>query len=204
MHNQVRREPVIREADSREDVPPSRADLAVQGVRFPQSEVLLDIRIVDTDAKSYVNRSPKEVLGASEKEKKARYSTACEERRTQFTPLCFLVDGLTGSEAETFLKRLGDGLAVKWEISYSQVMGWLRARLSFDILRASFLCLRGSCTKWRGLELEDGAPIGLSGCDTSPFTSQFPSHTVIIIIMITNHLTNFCFAFVLLLFRDQT
>ena len=160
--NQIKREPVIREADPQEDVPALRADLAVRGVWFSQTEALFDIRVVDTDAQSYVNRSPKEVLGTAEKDKKAKYSVACEERRALFTPLCFSVDGLMGTEAEVFLKRLGDRLAVKWEKSYSEVMGWVRARLSFAILRASILCLRGSRTKWRGLGLEDGAPIGLA------------------------------------------
>ena len=28
-------------------------------------------------------------------------------------------------------------------------MGWVRARLSFAILRAALLCVRGSRTKWR-------------------------------------------------------
>ena len=82
MWNQVRHEPVIWEADPQEDVPALRADLAVWGVWFPQSEALLDIRIVKTDAQSYVNRSFNEVLGAAEKEKKAKYSTACEEKKS--------------------------------------------------------------------------------------------------------------------------
>ena len=88
-----------------------------------------------------MNHPPKKVLGTAEKEKKAKYSTACEEKRAQFISLCFSVDGLAGSEAEVFLRRLGDGLAAKWEKSYSEVMGWLMARLLFSILRASTLCL---------------------------------------------------------------
>ena len=75
--------------------------------------------------------------------------------------LCCSVDGLMGNEADVFLKRLGDVVSVKWERSYSEVMGWVRARLSFAILRASILCLRGSRVKWRCLGLEDGASIGL-------------------------------------------
>ena len=59
------------------------------------------------------------------------------------TPLCFSVDGILGGDAEVFLKRLGDGLAMKWGKSYSEVMGWSRARPSFAILRASFLASKG-------------------------------------------------------------
>ena len=67
-----------------------RGDLAVQGVWFPQSEALFDVQIVNTNGQSYVNRSPKEILCAAEKEKKEIHLTACEKRRAMFTPLCFL------------------------------------------------------------------------------------------------------------------
>ena len=69
------------------------------------------------------------------------------------------VDGLLACEAHHFVKAVGWQLALKWETSYSQVVGWVRARLSFAILRASILCLRGSRTRWRGIGLEDGAPL---------------------------------------------
>ena len=157
----VNQEPIVKEANLQDNIPALRADLAVRGVWERQTEALFDIRVVDTDAQSYTNRSPMEVLGAAEKEKKAKYSTACEERRATFTPFCCSVDGLLGHEAETFLRRLGDCLAVKWEKSYSEVMSWIRARLVFAVLRSSIMCLRGARMKWRGLGLEDGAPISL-------------------------------------------
>ena len=62
-------------------------------------------------------------------------------------------------ETEHFVRRVGQSLSLKWEKSYSLVMGWIRARLSFAILRATVLCLRGSHAKWRCLGIEDGAPI---------------------------------------------
>ena len=80
-------------------------------------------------------------------------------RRASFTPLCFSVDGLFGSEADYFMHRLADSLSVKWEKNYSVVMGYVRARLSFAIIRAALLCVRGSRTKWRSLSLADGAAI---------------------------------------------
>ena len=42
--------------------------------------------------------------------------------------------------------------------SYPEVAGWIPARLSFAILRATNLCLRSSRTKWRsGAAMDDGA-----------------------------------------------
>ena len=47
------------------------------------------------------------------------------------------------------LNRLGDSIADMWKKSHSEVMGWVRAKMSFAILRATNLCLRGSRRKWR-------------------------------------------------------
>ena len=52
-----------------------------------------------------------------------------------------------------------DHLAAKWENSYSVVMGWVKARLSFAILWATMLCVRGSQASWRSLGVVDGASI---------------------------------------------
>ena len=76
-------------------------------------------------------------------------------------PVCCSVDGVFGKEAEVFLKMIGEGLSTRWDQSYSEVMGWVRARMLFAILRATILCLRGARTKWRCLGLEDGTPLRL-------------------------------------------
>ena len=45
------------------------------------------------------------------------------------------------------------------------VMGWVRARLSFAILRATLLCVHGSQTKWRSLGISDGASLPIIAVD---------------------------------------
>ena len=155
--NQVKREPVV--ADDCTDGETLIADLGVRGVWSPQSEALFDIRIIDTDAQSYLTTAPNLVLFRAEGEKKQKYSAAATARRAHFTPLCFSVDGLAGSEAVCFLRRLAGGLSSRWDRTYSEVLCWIRTRLAFAILRATGLCVRGSRSKWRCLGLEDGAAI---------------------------------------------
>ena len=41
------------------------------------------------------------------------YMLTCKEKRALFIPLCYSVDGVSGSEAEVFLKRIGKCLALK-------------------------------------------------------------------------------------------
>ena len=54
--------------------------------------------------------------------------------------------------------RSAEKIAIKWKKSYPEIAGWVRTRLSFAILRATTLCLRGSRTKWRsGAAIDDGA-----------------------------------------------
>ena len=50
---------------------------------------------------------------------------------------------MLGSEAEFFVRRLGDFLAAKWERPYGLVMGWVRVHLSFGIFQATLLCVHG-------------------------------------------------------------
>ena len=49
----MRCEPVVREANTKTGTPALIANLAIYGVWLPQTEVLFNIRVIDTDAQSY-------------------------------------------------------------------------------------------------------------------------------------------------------
>ena len=153
----IRREPIIREGVPNNQTTALYADLLVRGVWNPQESVAFDVRVTDTDAESYSGRSTESILRSAEQEKKQKYQDDCQERHTSFTTLVISVDGVLGAEFNQFLKRLGEGLSLKWERKYSQVMSWIRARISFATLRVTSVCLRATRTKWRCLEIEDGA-----------------------------------------------
>ena len=109
---QVIREPVVRDSiDSSNSA--LVADIGIRGVWQRQAMALFDVRVLDTDAKSYLCHSPQSVLATAEREKKRKYSDACAAKHVCFTPLCFSVDGLMGVEAKTFMDRLADFLATK-------------------------------------------------------------------------------------------
>ena len=139
---------MVKEANLPSGSPVLVADLSVRGVWVHQSESLFDIRIIYTDARSYLDRPPFDVLSAAESEKKKKYHQACFDRRALFTPLCISVDGLLGREAAVFVKRIAERLSSNMDHNYSQVLGWIRTHLNFSILHATILCLRGSRTKW--------------------------------------------------------
>ena len=77
--------------------------------------------------------------------KKRKYGQRiCDVEHGVFTPLVFSTSGAMGREATIFYKRLADLLSDKQDKAYSPIMGWLRCRLSFAILRSAIMCLRGS------------------------------------------------------------
>ena len=66
---QVRCEPIVYESTIEPAGETLVADLSVRGVWLPQAEALFDVRVVDTDAQSYLSCTPKSVLLHAEIEK---------------------------------------------------------------------------------------------------------------------------------------
>ena len=106
----VASKPVIRDASV--DGEALIADLGPRGVWEPQTMLLFDIYIVDTDTRACLSHFPIAVLALAEAERKRKYNYACIERHAIFTPLCFLVDGNVSDEAACFLKHLARSLSV--------------------------------------------------------------------------------------------
>ena len=110
---QVRCETVIVEARDQHSET-LIADLCVRRVWLPQAEVLFDIHVADTDSQSYLCHTTSRVLLNAEVENNnVKYTDACATQCAHFTSLCFLIDGLTGSEAICFLKRMACKLSTR-------------------------------------------------------------------------------------------
>ena len=97
--------------------------------------------------------------------KKKQYNNAVEDRRGTFTPFIATCDAILVVEAEHYIKKSSSYLSEKWDICYSVVIGWVRARIQVCILRSVSLCLRGSRTKWMSCMIEDGSAMpSLENC----------------------------------------
>jgi hypothetical protein len=146
-----------------------RGDILLRGFWARGTDCIVDVRVTDTDAKSYRHRDPEKVILTQEKEKKRKYLEACLEQRCHFTPFVCSTDGMLGREASTFAKRLSAKLASKWQRPYSQVCGYVNAQLSIAIVRATHLCLRGSRIPASHIsskrpQWDDGAGLALFEC----------------------------------------
>ena len=49
-----------------------------------------------------------------------------------------------GKEADLLLRRIAEKLTQKWNLPYSQIVTYVRTRISIAVTRATHLCIRGS------------------------------------------------------------
>ena len=105
---------------------------------------IFDVHITDTDCRSHRHKAPDKVLADQEKEKKNKYLDACHERRKDFTPLVYSVDGMAGREAKAAEKRLASYLAHKWHRPYSQMVHYVKVRMALSVVRSNSLLIRGT------------------------------------------------------------
>jgi hypothetical protein len=89
-------------------------------------------------------KDPRKVLEAAERLKKKKYLQPCLDQRHHLTPFIVQVDGLIGKEAKMVLKVLAARTHTKSGHTYLNFMGYVRARPSIAIVRATHVCIRGS------------------------------------------------------------
>ena len=105
----VIREPIVQEANDACGIPSLVADLSIKGVWQSQTIALFDVRVIDTDAPSYLHRDVASILSSAEEEKKR--NTMMQQKHgdlPSFSLLVVSVDGLLGREAECFIQLLAD------------------------------------------------------------------------------------------------
>ena len=127
---------------------------------------MIDVRVMDTDQPTYRTTTPEKAISSQERVKKKHYQELCFEQRRHFAPYVCCTSGLLGKEAKAFNKRIAALLAKKWHTAYGVTCGYVNARVSIAILRATHLCIRGSrvpfrhsCTKQS--QWDDGAGLKL-------------------------------------------
>ena len=124
----------------------ARLDVAASGFwggRFEKA--FFDVRVFNPHASSNRTSPIASCYRRHEQEKRRVYEQRVREiEHATFAPFVISSTGGIGPCATVILKRLGGLLAEKHAASYGSVMGLLRCRLSFALLRSSIMCIRGS------------------------------------------------------------
>ena len=127
----------------------ARLDIRARSFWRRGQDAFFDIRITHVNAASHRHLGTETIFLRQEQEKKRAYNQrVMDVEQGTFTPLVIGTNGGMGQECHKFMTNLADQLARKQNEKYSQVIGWLRTKLSFEVLRASLLCVRGSRRPW--------------------------------------------------------
>ena len=123
----------------------ARLDIKARGFWNSTQDAYFDVRVFHPNATCYRSRDLAAVYKQHESAKKREYNQRVQNvEQGVFTPLVLTTTGSMGREASTFYKRLANMLSQKQDKPYSMVMGWLKCRLSFTILRSAIMCIRGT------------------------------------------------------------
>ena len=124
----------------------SRLDIAAYGFwgsRFERA--FFDVRVFNPCTQSNRQTSLQSTYRCHEQEKKRQYDHRIREvEHSTFTPLVLSTTGGMGRAATTFYKRLAAMLSEKRDVPYCKMIGWMRCRMSFSLVRASVISIRGA------------------------------------------------------------
>ena len=123
----------------------ARLDIRARGFWSRQQDAFFDVRVTHPKASLLSRSEVVRQLRSNEREKKRQYCQRVNQvDRSAFTPLVFTTSGMCGPEASVFLKTLVGMIHDKNpDLAYPLLMGRLRAKLSFCLLRWCVTCFRG-------------------------------------------------------------
>ena len=103
------------------------------------------MRITNTNPESQRHLTSEKSFTKHERKKKRRYNNRIMNvEHGTFTPLMFPVNGGMAKECLKFHKFVAEKIANKSGCRYEKVLSIIKCKLSFLILRASLMCVRGS------------------------------------------------------------
>jgi len=152
----VKDEPILTNIDgetfrnrSTNTAPDARLDIRARNFWRQGQDTYFDIRVTHVDAPSHKDRATKIIFKQQEEEKKRSYNQRIIDiEHGTFTPLVIGTNGGMGEECQRFIKQLAALLSRKQSEKYASTITWIRTKLSFQVLRSTVLCVRGSRTPW--------------------------------------------------------
>lgn len=159
----VRKEPMLMELNGEQlrqttanKRPEARFDISAAGFWTPGQRVFLDVRVFDLNAQRHRNLHLQKCYKRNEDEKKRTYNErVLEVENATFTPLVFATNGGMARECKIFFKRLAQMISEKRDTEYSAAANFIRTKISFSLLRSTLMCIRGSRSFKRDINLSN-------------------------------------------------
>ena len=111
----------------------ARLDLKTEGCWSRGVTAFCDVRVTHVNSKC---KQGKATYPPSLRSRRRRKSVSTNRGMGSFTPLVFGTSGGMGADCNCFLKRLAEKLSEKNDEPYHITITWIRALLSFEILRS--------------------------------------------------------------------
>ena len=132
----------------------ARPDIRARGFWRQGQNAFFDVRVTNINCESQKNTKISSILLEHEQVKKRHYNRRIMEvEQGSFTPLVFTTAGVMGYECTKYHKSLAEKLSEKQGEKYEIVMRYLRVKLSFLALKSTLVCLRGSRSTCKDIEM---------------------------------------------------
>ena len=125
----------------------AKPDVRARGFWQEGQNGFFDVTITSTNSESQRHLTSEKTFTKHEREKKIQYNNRIMNvEHGTFTPLEFSVNGGMAKKCLKFHKFIAEKIANKSGCRYGKVLSIIKCRLSFLILRASVMCVTGSCS----------------------------------------------------------
>ena len=122
----------------------ARLDIAARGIWSPFDKTLIDVRVTHPNALSQQSQSLKSIFQSHEREKKRKYlERVLQVEKASFIPVVLSTTGACAPEANRLMKRMAAMISVRKKELYSDVMRHMRTKISFTLLKAALVSIRG-------------------------------------------------------------
>ena len=121
-----------------------RLDISARGLQSAFERTFFDVRVSHPYAASNVTVSLPALYARNEKEKRSLYQEqVLETEKGSFEPLVFLTTEGSGPSYTKVMKRVAAKISAKRGEQCAHVMGFIRTRLWFSLLRSVLIAVSG-------------------------------------------------------------
>ncbi|KAL5253931.1 hypothetical protein ACHWQZ_G013632 [Mnemiopsis leidyi] len=122
----------------------ARLDISCRGFYSALDKTFIDVRVLHPNSQSNLEKPLLSMYRCHEEEKKSKYlQRVIQVEKANFSPFVMSTTGGIAPEATAFLKKLAQKLSAKLNQSYPNIMGYLRRKLRFELLKTTLMAVRG-------------------------------------------------------------
>ena len=122
----------------------ARLDISARGIHSTFERTFFDVRVAHAFAASNVILPLNRLYRKHEQEKIALYSDRVRQvEKGSFEPLVFLTTGGMGPRCTATVQRIAHMISDKRQERYPDIMGFMRTKLRFSLLRSVLIAIRG-------------------------------------------------------------